>query len=105
MRNLIFLCSLMISVLAQAQSDSVFYNASNKEIPTEKKVADKKVKTYSITITVTNIRNHKGVIRFKFFDDSTPFPHDTGFRKVVVNKSEIIGDSFTVTYDGFISRY
>jgi len=95
----------MISVLAQAQSDSVFYNASNKEIPTEKKVADRKVKTYSITITVTNIRNHKGVIRFKFFDDSTPFPHDTGFRKVVVNKSEIIGDSFTVTYDGFISRY
>lgn len=60
--------------------------------------------TYSISITVTNIRNTNGVIRFKFFDDSTPFPHDTGFLKVVVPKSEMKGDSLTVTYHGFASR-
>ncbi len=60
--------------------------------------------TYSISITVTNIRNTNGVIRFKFFDDTTPFPHDTGFLKRVVPKSEMRGDSLTVTYHGFLSR-
>ena len=104
MKKIIFLSTWFISSLANAQTDSVVYKASSKEIKNEKKVIEKE-KTYSITITVTHIRNHNGVIRFKFFDDSTPFPHDTGFRKVVVKKSEIIGDSFTVTYDGFISRY
>jgi len=105
MNKIIFLCALLIPALAYAQSDSVIYKASNKEIRHEKEMVEKKTETYSITITVTNIRNHDGVIRFKFFDDSTPFPHDTGFRKVVVKKSEITGDSFTVTYHGFISRY
>jgi len=95
----------MFFSLANAQIDSIVYKASSKEAKTEKKLVAKKEETYSITITVTNIRNHKGVIRFKFFDDSTPFPHDTGFRKVVVEKSAIKGDSFTVTYNGFISRY
>ncbi|HEV8511908.1 MAG TPA: DUF2141 domain-containing protein [Cyclobacteriaceae bacterium] len=104
MKLMLFLSAWMFFSLANAQTDSVVYRASSKETATEKKVI-KKVESYSITITVTNIRNHKGVIRFKFFDDSTPFPHDTGFRKVVVNKSEITGDSFTVTYDGFISQY
>lgn len=61
-------------------------------------------KTYSITITVTHIRNSKGVLRFKFYDDTTPFPDDHGFLKVVVPKSEIVGSSFTRTYYGFISR-
>ncbi|MEK6781925.1 MAG: DUF2141 domain-containing protein [Bacteroidota bacterium] len=60
--------------------------------------------TYSISITVTNIRNTDGVIRFKFYDDDTPFPHDKGFLRIVVPKSEIIGDTFTATYYGFTSR-
>src|SRR5258708_409816 len=105
MKIILFLSALMIPSLAEAQSDSVVYKASSKEIKIEKNIVAKKEDTYSITITVTNMRNHDGVIRFKFFDDSTPFPNDTGFRKVVVKKSEIIGNSFTVTYDGFISRY
>src|SRR6185295_8211341 len=105
MRLILFLSAWMFFSLANAQIDSIVYKASSKEAKTEKKLVAKKEETYSITITVTNIRNHKGVIRFKFFDDSTPFPHDTGFRKVVVEKSAIKGDSFTVTYNGFISRY
>lgn len=60
--------------------------------------------TYSITITVRNIRNDKGVIRFKFYDDETGFPHDTGFLRVVVPKSQMKGDSITVTYHGFKSK-
>lgn len=60
--------------------------------------------TYSITITVRNIRNHKGVIRFKFYDDSTPFPHDTGFLRTVVPKTDMRGDSITVTYHGFTAK-
>jgi len=105
MKKIIFLSTWLISALANAQSDPIVYNASTKVSKSEVVDPGKKEETYSITITVTNMRNHDGVIRFKFFDDSTPFPHDTGFRKVVVKKSEIIGDSFTVTYDGFISRY
>jgi uncharacterized protein (DUF2141 family) len=70
------------------------------------KVTEKGVKTYSITITVTHIRNNKGSIRFKFYDDSTPFPHDTGILRVVIPKSEIdLKDgAFTVSYDGFVSK-
>lgn len=60
--------------------------------------------TFSITITVQNIRNDKGVIRFKFYDDETRFPHDTGFLRVVVPKTEMKGDSITVTYHGFKSK-
>lgn len=56
---------------------------------------------YSITITVTNIRNKDGVIRFKFYDDSTPFPDINGFLKVVVPKTEVTGDSLTMTFYGF----
>ena len=62
-------------------------------------------KTYSITITVRNIRNNKGVIRFKFFDDSKQFPHDTGFLKEVVSKSNMTGDSLHMTYHGFKSQH
>ncbi len=61
-------------------------------------------KTYSISIVVINIRNRKGVIRFKFYDDATGFPHDTGFLKVVVPKTEMRGDSLVVTYSGFKSQ-
>ncbi len=61
--------------------------------------------TYSITITVKNIRNTEGVIRFKFYNDTTRFPHDFGFLKVVVPKTEMIGDSLRVTYHGFKSQH
>lgn len=61
--------------------------------------------TYSITLVVTDIRNTKGVIRFKFYDDTTPFPHDTGFLRIVVNKSLVKNNTFTATYHGFTSRY
>jgi uncharacterized protein (DUF2141 family) len=60
--------------------------------------------TYSITITVTNIRNTDGVIRFKFYDEATAFPHDKGFLRVVVPKSEVVNGSFTATYYGFTSK-
>jgi uncharacterized protein (DUF2141 family) len=60
--------------------------------------------TYSITITVINIRNKEGVLRFKFHDDNTPFQHETGFLRIVVPKTAFEGDSFTVTYTGFSSK-
>lgn len=61
-------------------------------------------KTFTIHITVTHIRNNKGVLRFKFYDDSTPFPDLNGFLKVVVPKTEMKGDSLTLTLHGFTSR-
>jgi uncharacterized protein (DUF2141 family) len=57
-----------------------------------------------ISITVTHIRNTKGVIRFKFYDDATPFPDDLGFLRVVIPKTEMTGDSLSVTYSGFTSK-
>lgn len=96
---------LFAPMRGKAQKDSVVYKASAVKIAKEILPVKVEKETYSITITVTNIRNHDGVIRFKFFDDSTPFPHDTGFRKVVVSKSQFTGDSFTVTYEGFPSQY
>lgn len=62
-------------------------------------------KTYAITISVKNIRNHKGVIRFKFYNDSTGFPHDTGFLKEVITKDAMAGDSIRITYYGFKSQH
>lgn len=61
--------------------------------------------TYTIHITVTHIRNSDGVIRFKFYDDSTPFPDLNGFLKVVVPKTEMNGDSLTVTLHGFVPKH
>jgi uncharacterized protein (DUF2141 family) len=60
--------------------------------------------TYSITITVTGIRNNSGVIRFKFYDEATAFPHDKGFLRIVVPKSEVTGNTYTATYDGFTAK-
>lgn len=60
--------------------------------------------TYSITITVTDIHNKDGVIRFKFYDDATPFPHDKGFLRIVVPKTEVVNGTFTATYYGFTSK-
>ena len=101
LKKIFFFAIVLAPSLISAQTDSLIYKTSGKE----RKSGNAGVETYSITITVTNIRNHNGVIGFKFYDDSTPFPHDTGFRKAVIRKSEIIGDSVTVTYDGFISQY
>jgi len=60
---------------------------------------------YTIAITVTNIRSKKGVLRFKFYDDDTPFPDDNGFLKIMVPKTQMKGDSITVSYYGFTSKY
>ncbi len=89
--------ALLISTSAYCQGDSLSTSTGTT-------IASDSEKTYSITITVKNIRNRDGVIRFKFFDDSTPFPHDTGFLKAVVPKTEMKGDSLTVTYHGFKSK-
>jgi len=61
-------------------------------------------KTYSITITVTNIRNTEGVIRFKFYDEEAPFPHDKGFLRIVIPKSQVVNNTFTATYYGFTAK-
>lgn len=60
--------------------------------------------TYAITITVTDIRNTKGVIRFKFYDETTPFPDDKGFLRIAVPKSNVVNGTFTATYYGFPAR-
>ena len=104
MTKIIFLCSFLFVTLANAQTDSVVYKASNKKLHPTNDPTTKKEDTYSITITVTHIRNHNGVLRFKFFDDATPFPHNTGIRKVVVSKTLVTGDSLRITYDGFTSK-
>lgn len=105
MKRVFFLCKLLfIFTIASAQNDSVVYKASNEGAGAQKVSLLKKEETYSITILVTHIRNHKGVFRFKFFDDATPFPHNTGIRKVVVSKTLVTGDSLLVKYDGFASK-
>lgn len=71
---------------------------------TENTLPVSKNDTYSITITVKNIRNRDGVIRFKFYNDTTQFPHDFGFLKVVVPKTEMTGDSLHLTLHGFPSQ-
>ena len=109
MSRFFFFCTLLFPVLSYAQQDPVVHTASRSETPGNiisyyGVKADSVEKTYSITVTVTNIRGSKGSIRFKFYDDSTPFPHDTGFLKIIVDKSEITGSSFTRTYYGFKSQ-
>ncbi len=105
-KKIILISICLISAFADAQTNS--NKANNTEISAYSKTGmidpASKEETYSITITVTHIRNHNGVIRFKFFDDTTPFPHKMGFRKVVVPKSQVTGDSLRVTYDGFVSK-
>ncbi len=61
--------------------------------------------TYSITITITDIRNEKGLILLKFYDDETRFPETDGFRIVKVSKSLMKNQSITVTYHGFIAKH
>jgi len=88
MTKLVCFCLFFLHTLAFAQSDTLRTN-SNPEDPD------------SITITVTGIRNMNGTIRFKFYDDITGFPHDTGFLKIVVDKSEVVNGTLTKTYYGF----
>ncbi|CAN5158149.1 hypothetical protein BH09BAC3_BH09BAC3_17150 [soil metagenome] len=105
MTKLVCFCLFFLHTLTFAQSDSlriklnpeapdniVWYHGM-KPNPLEE--------TYSITITVTGIRNTNGTIRFKFYDDLTGFPHDTGFLKIVVDKSEVVNGTLTKTYYGF----
>ena len=96
-KSLLLFATLTLPYFVFCQSDAL--TASSESSP-----ASSTEETYSITITVKNIRNDKGVIRFKFYDDQTRFPHDTGFLRMVVPKSEMKGDSITVTYHGFKSR-
>jgi len=114
MFRLIILLVFLLPVTVQAQSSLVIAKAfrshdvndtlslfmQNESRPLPKKDEP----TYSITITVTDIRNSDGVIRFKFFDDATPFPDAKGFLRIAVPKSEINGNTFTATYYGFPSQ-
>ncbi len=112
--SLILFFVLLASAFAKAQENEVLARAFRPKNPNDKfsilmenenvsrPLADEV--TYSITITVTDIRNKKGVLYFKFYDERTPFPHDSGFLKIVVPKSAIEGDTFTATYDGFTSK-
>ncbi|MBL7846488.1 MAG: DUF2141 domain-containing protein [Cyclobacteriaceae bacterium] len=106
MRGLVFIISsLFVSGFTYAQEDTLRpvgeIIASRPNIVISEPIAEK---TYSIHITVTNIRNKEGVIRFKFYDDSTPFPDLNGFLKVVVPKTEMTGDSLSLDFHGFVSR-
>ncbi|MBK5278720.1 MAG: DUF2141 domain-containing protein [Bacteroidia bacterium] len=104
----------LITNVGHAQSNSMgrsfkYYNAHDRHslfLENESRsLPGEKDSTYSITIIVKNIRNKEGVIRFKFYNDSTPFPHDKGFLRIVIRKSELINDIFTATYYGFTSGY
>lgn len=101
--------ALFSSILVNGQSNSDLYQASHSNISTQTtsgklNLIDTKEVTFMISITVTHIRNTKGVIRFKFYDDTTPFPDDLGFLRVVIPKTEMKGDSLSVTYSGFTSK-
>ena len=80
------------------ENGSVFMENESRPLPGNEET------TYAITITVTNIRNTKGVIRFKFYDEATPFPDDKGFLRIAVPKSGVIDNTFTATYYGFPAR-
>lgn len=110
----ILLTLLIFPAFAQAQTDSVMARGFRSANPNDKYSVfmenedlpkpGKEALTYSITITVTGIRNKKGVIRFKFYDEATAFPHDKGFLRIIVPKSEVTNGTFTATYDGFTSK-
>ena len=106
MKHVMVLIFIFSYLLASGQ----FESASN-QVPAQAHAASPETPNpnvnpagYSITITVTNIRNRDGVIRFKFYDDSTPFPDLNGFLKIVVPKTEVTGDSLTLTFHGFKSQ-
>lgn len=98
---------LGVHFLSYGQSEPVSGQAmTNARLtPDQVKHEENTEEAYSITVTVRNIRNNEGVIRFKFYDDTTPFPDLNGFLKVVVPKTEITGDSLTMTFHGFKSQH
>jgi len=99
MRQFVLFCILFIPGFIYAQVQTM-------QVSADREVSESvRENTYSIHITVTNIRNNKGVIRFKFYDDSTPFPDLNGFLKVVVPKTEMKGDSLTLTLHEFTSKH
>jgi uncharacterized protein (DUF2141 family) len=110
----ILLIPFLAPLLVQAQDTAVLARAFRPNNPNDRYSVlieneslarpSTRETTYSITITVTDIRNKKGVLYFKFYDDATPFPHDKGFLKIVVPKSEVTESTFTATYDGFTSK-
>ncbi len=101
---LLFLISTSLEALPQtSDKHTILPTVDIGPLLTEKKT-NPDTPTYSITITVINIRNKDGVLRFKFHDDKTPFQHETGFLRIVVPKTAFEGDSFTVTYTGFPSK-
>ncbi|MEQ8361343.1 MAG: DUF2141 domain-containing protein [Cyclobacteriaceae bacterium] len=109
MKVLLAVIALFSFSLVSGQSNSDLYQASHSNISSRTAsgkldINNKKEDTFTITITVTHIRNTEGVIRFKFYDDTTPFPHDLGFLRVVIPKTEMTGDSLSVTYSGFTSK-
>ena len=111
---LILFFVLLTPAFTYAQEDAVFATAFRSKDPNDKfsvLMENESISSpnsdeprYSITITVTEIRNKKGVLYFKFYDEANPFPHDKGFLRIVVPKSEIVGNTFTATYDGFTSK-
>lgn len=98
---------LGVHFLSYGQSEPVSGQAMTNARLTKDQVKQEEntEEAYSITVTVRNIRNNEGVIRFKFYDDTTPFPDLNGFLKVVVPKTEITGDSLTMTFHGFKSQH
>jgi len=114
MIRLAYLFLLFFPLVAQAQTDSLLARIFRTHNPNDTwstvmensafPAPAKGEQTYAITITVTNIRNKDGVIRFKFYDDSTPFPDKKGFLRIAVPKSEVKGETFTATYYGFTSK-
>jgi len=112
-----FICTaalVLLSLIGQAQADSVMARLFRTRDPNDRyslimenesrSLPRKEEITYSIKITITDIRNNEGVIRLKFYDEEAPFPHDKGFLRIAVPKSEIKGSAFTVTYYGFTSK-
>jgi uncharacterized protein (DUF2141 family) len=112
--KIIFLLIVLVPSMAHAQRDSLYAKVFHSSNPKDKltvfmfneaiALPSTGETTYSVTITVTNIRNKNGVIRFKFYDETTPFPHDKGFLRIVVPKSEIVDGTYTATYQGFASK-
>lgn len=102
---LVFLICPPVYSQMEAQSALHADAGKTKMVATERTLPASDGATYSITITVKNIRNREGVIRFKFYNDTTQFPHDFGFLKVVIPKTEMTGDSLHLTLHGFPSQH
>jgi uncharacterized protein (DUF2141 family) len=102
--SLIFIQTLICAQTRIYKSSDIANNDVSSIVGKGGGVNDNKER-YTITITVTNIRSTEGVIRFKFYDDSTPFPDDNGFLKIVVPKTQMKGDSLTLTYYGFTPKH